>query len=273
MARTTYKLSETRTFGIEIEAYGVERSVLCDALRTAGIACQDHGYSHATTDHWKIVSDSSIQGENTFELVSPPLKGADGIRQVETVCAVLHTLGVKVNKSCGLHVHHDANDLSLDHWKNLVKYYIKYEATLDTLVPSDRRQGGNSYCKALRANFASIKDAFKAIDRATTLRELSEIVCGNNRYYTLNMTAFWRHGTVEVRHHSGTVEADKILHWVSLTQCLVTRAMESATVRLHGTDLKAVCAKGWAVKPGFTSKPSTTTATYYAARQTALATS
>ncbi len=268
MTRTAYKLDATRTFGIELEAFGVERHIVCDALNAAGIVCVVEGYNHSTRSYWKIVNDGSIQGEHSFELVSPPLAGSEGVKQVETVCKVLHSLGVKVNKSCGTHVHHGAGDLTLAQWQSLCKYFLRYEETMDTIMPKSRRADKElgwretDYCKAVRRRFADLHDAFTKIASATTLHELADIFCGNDRYHTLNMTAFWRHGTVEFRQHSGTIDAEKILHWVSLTQCLIVRAMRKPTPRTTGTTLESLCNK---------VRVSAVTTQYYANRQKAFA--
>ena len=66
----------THKFGIEIEAYNCNMERLARELREAGIHVAVEGYNHATRDHWKLVTDSSLQGNNTFELVSPILVGA-----------------------------------------------------------------------------------------------------------------------------------------------------------------------------------------------------
>lgn len=269
-ARTTYKLSATRTYGIEIEAYGVDKAQVAAFLNAAGIPCTIEDYNHETRATWKIVSDGSISGTNPFELVSPPLCGQDGARQIEIVCRVLNDLGVQVNHSCGLHVHHGANDLTLNDWQNLAKLYLKYEATLDTLLPVSRRAGQNQFCAALRTQFSSLDEAFRIIDRATTLEALADLLCRRVRYYTLNLMAFWRHGTVEVRHHSGTIDAAKILHWVSLTQCLILRAMERTSISRKGTDLAAICIP-WSTSAARHSKPSRATAAFYANRQATFA--
>ena len=80
MARsTTHTLRSERSFGLEIEGYGVSRAVLVTTLTLAGIACQDDGYTHATTAHWKLVSDGSIAGAQSVELVSPVLARPHGI--------------------------------------------------------------------------------------------------------------------------------------------------------------------------------------------------
>lgn len=57
-------LTFSRNFGIEIEAYGCTRAELLSELRAAGISVKDERYNHTTRTHWKIVSDSSLQGQN-----------------------------------------------------------------------------------------------------------------------------------------------------------------------------------------------------------------
>lgn len=106
-----------RKFGVEFEAYNVDRATLSRALNAAGVRCEAQSYNHTTSACWKIVYDSSLSGNNTFELVSPILNGEDGINELKTVCRVLNECGAKVNKSCGTHVHIDAADFTLEHWK------------------------------------------------------------------------------------------------------------------------------------------------------------
>ena len=90
---------------MEFEAYNAGKPVLRDALTAAGLQCEIESYNHNDKTHWKIVNDGSINGNDTFELVSPILQGGDGMRQLEKACFVLNACGAKVNKSCGTHVH------------------------------------------------------------------------------------------------------------------------------------------------------------------------
>lgn len=270
MARSTVKIDSTRTYGIEIEAYNVPAQTVADALVAAGISCTVQGYNHNVCVTWKVVSDSSIQGVNSFELVSPILVGQDGLRQIDTVCTVLTQLNAKINKSCGLHVHHGAQDLTLGAWKNLVKYYIKFEPVIDSLMPLSRRASTNLYCASLAQHFPTLDAAWTAINSATDLHMLSSIAIRNCRYHKLNLTAFWRHGTVEFRQHSGTIEAEKITHWISLTQGLILRAMTNKTVQKTGEiTLRALLCTTWRYEiPG---KATQETEAFYQARQLALA--
>ena len=96
-ATTLMDYTFTHKFGIEIEAYNCNMERLARELREAGIHVAVEGYNHTTRDHWKLVTDSSLQGNNTFELVSPILVGENGLKELETVCWVLDICNAKVN--------------------------------------------------------------------------------------------------------------------------------------------------------------------------------
>ena len=64
-----YNNDNPRTFGVEIEAYGMGRDELSRILNTNGIICTVEDYGHTTPRNWKLTTDSSITGDLTFELV------------------------------------------------------------------------------------------------------------------------------------------------------------------------------------------------------------
>lgn len=229
-------LRSNRSFGVEIEAYGVPAARVAAVLTAAGIRCDVQTYNHRTANCWKVVPDSSITGEHSFELVSPVLSGAAGLAEVRKVCGLLDVLNVNVNKSCGVHVHHDARDLSLAQWKNVVKSYLKYERAFDTIVAASRRDDNNTYCRSLRNRFATLRDGMQAVNTATTLEQLAQIVVNNDRYYKLNLMAFWRHGTVEFRQHGGTISAEKICQWIILTNGFIEENLTLSVINAVGAD-------------------------------------
>lgn len=47
------------------------------------------------------------------------------------------------------------------------------------------------------------------------------------------MQSLLRHGTIEFRHHSGTIEATKILAWVKMTRAIVERGAETKRVSVR----------------------------------------
>ena len=170
----------TRRFGVEIEAYNCTQEKLLHELREAGICVAIEGYTHRTTEHWKLVTDSSLSGNDTFELVSPILVGEAGLKELETVCWVLDLCNAKVNDSCGFHVHMDAANFSMETWKNLALTYKHLEPVIDSFMPGSRRN--NQYCRSLHG----ISDT--AFCRASTITDLQHVF-NNRRYYKLNLEA------------------------------------------------------------------------------------
>ncbi len=205
------------TFGVEIEAYGCPKDRLVRELTEAGINVYNAGYTHDTTPQWKIVRDSSISGNNPFELVSPKLNGLHGLEELRKVSAVLKRLNVKINKSCGLHIHFDASEFSKETWLRIFKNYAKLELIIDSFMPHSRRANNQRYCKSVRVtNFANKLQYIKnrGLDLESTLRSIKSSIAHNSRYSKINVESYWRHQSVEFRQHSGTIEIEKMENWI-----------------------------------------------------------
>ena len=56
------------------------------------------------------------------------------------------------------------------------------------------------------------------------------------RYRKLNIQSYFRHQTLEVRHHAGTTNPEKITNWVRLMARLFDAAESAATVRNRPQD-------------------------------------
>ena len=200
------------TFGVEIECYNVSRIQLIEEAAASGLRVRSEGYNHEDNEHYyKIVSDSSLVGENTNEVVSPILKGKKGLSSLEKITAALACVDAKVNRSCGLHVHIGAEKMSDEHYCRLVRNYQKIENAIDTFMPASRRGNNSRWCRSLQGiNFEGCRtkgDIMMAMD--------------DNRYFKVNAVAYSRHKTIEFRQHSGTTEYEKISNWVMFLAKLV----------------------------------------------------
>lgn len=229
--------NSTRTFGIELEIIGAANSkfdIAC-ALVNAGVSCRVENYGHAVPSQWKLVPDGSLRGQNACELVSPPLAfNAANIATVRLVCDTLNSLGVKVNSTCGFHVHVSAADLDAQAMKNLVALFVRFEPQMDKLVPKARRssQWAASNLRNI-ARSTSLDRTFVAlsrIDAATGTDDLRR-QSGGSRYMKLNLEPMLRQGTVEFRQAAGTTNADKVVGWVALAVGMVTSAKRSKLVQ------------------------------------------
>ncbi len=221
-ATGAFVFTMNRKFGIEIEAYGVSRTELKRALEAAGIPVTiDTRTSQATS--WKITTDGSINGTETFELVSPVLSGEQGLEDLKKVCQVLKRKNAKINKSCGLHVHVEVADFQVNDWKNLLINYLVLENEIDSFLPVSRRSNNNNFCKSLK--LSTLEQAKTKIQNCSTLVDMQTQVY-NNRYYKVNLHSYRKFRTVEFRHHAGSVEFEKISNWVLFVMRLTNFSKE-----------------------------------------------
>lgn len=224
-----------RNFGIELEIVGISQEKAIKALKAVGIKVKEEGYNHDTKKHWKIVPDGSLSN-NGFEVVSPILKGEAGMETAEVVARALEDAGAYANKSCGFHVHFDAAGLGINQIKAIARRYAFHEAEIDAFMPKSRRGNENQFCQSLQGALG------QSFESATTTEALVSSM--PTRYYKVNLKSYQRHGTIEFRQHSGTVNALKVCNWIRfldefIGQCL--RSMANAhTVQPAATGLKGV---------------------------------
>jgi len=208
-------LPTMRTFGVELE-----------------FAHDDDLYEFATylPKTCGLVADGSV--DNGDELNTPPLEGKAGEKYIKQVCEVLENNEAYINKSCGFHLHLEARDYLAkpEDLRKLLIAYISIEPLLLAMVPKSRR--GNGYCLPV-GDYLNITDC----ERTETIDKLEELwyktsdknvindkksgKYDGTRYNGLNLHALLHNNkTIEVRYHSGTINAKKVLNWVALHQAI-----------------------------------------------------
>jgi hypothetical protein len=147
--------------------------------------------------------------------------------------------------STGTHIHLGWIGRDVEELKRAIELARVFEPALGTLVaPSrlahfgaekyDLRQP-NQYCEPVSKVFTR-----RALDGARTPTELLGIAheSEQGRYLTFNILPFDSYHTVEVRMHSGTLEASKILPWLSLwMQILWAAAQKPSLPPVPDTDV------------------------------------
>jgi hypothetical protein len=170
---------------------------------------------------WKAERDGSIQASPGFmaaEIVSPVLKGAEGLSQLKAVCDWLNSVGAKVNRSTGFHVHVGFNASDMGALRRLVCLVANFEKALFAATGTHSREEG-THCRGIQQNHQFVT-AFHAT------RVARPGLC-NNRYHVLNLTNLLRYGkpTVEFRVFAGTTNALKALSYVRLCLAIVEKAL------------------------------------------------
>jgi hypothetical protein len=202
------------TFGVELEV-----------TLPAG-ACPVGGYHCGVQvpelpPGWKAERDGSIQpgpGHMAAEIVSPVLQGADGLRQLQAVCAWLNRVGARVNRSTGFHVHVGFDHHNAAALHRLVSLVANFEKALFAATGTHSREQGH-YCRGIQDDHCFVT-AFRAT------RVARPGLCGD-RYHVLNLANLLGRckPTVEFRVFAGTTSAVKAVGYVRLCLGIVEKAL------------------------------------------------
>ena len=161
---------------------------------------------------WGYKYDGSVYGgQETREIVSPILKGENGIKQLKAICSAMRRSGFYSNATAGVHVHLGAEGLSLETFKNVCYNYTMFEPLVDMIFPSDRRWS-NAY---FAESFSTVADWERKLDRANHFSDLTNnrgAIMGGGRYFKVNLQAFHSLGTIEFRQCIGTND-DRLITW------------------------------------------------------------
>lgn len=216
-----------RRFGVEIEFTGTTRRNVAAKLREIDptFPVEVQGYNHRVQNVWKLITDASVTtaGGEGMEAVSPILQGEEGYRQLSVMLTAIVEAGGRVDKSCGLHIHHDANDLTPAQVAKLVALYVTNQHLMDQMVARSRRAGAARYCAPVSADEHALVQE--------TLKSGSRVYEGLvTRFKTINVMSYPKYGTIEIRQHQGTLNTKKITAWHKLGQSMVHAAMNPAEV-------------------------------------------
>jgi hypothetical protein len=143
-----------------------------------------------------IKSDGSINNvAGYFPVEINVLTKLNNTDNLQRVCKLLNELNAKVDRSCGMHIHFDARHLTELDIMAIGRQFKNALPVLVQCVPETRRE--NQYC----------------MPRVST-------ICGN-RYSAVNLTAFRKYKTVEIRLHSSTTSYQKIINWARLLNAIM----------------------------------------------------
>ena len=131
--------NRNRTFGIEIEGLsrfkpqrpGPEPGIVRDQVRLRGIQPPPPEALENRDRRLDLVKTREPLGSSWFRHRFGVLRAWKKSGRFVRRC---NKIGCRVNRSCGLHVHHDASDYNVEAFKNLYAIYIRYEAAIDELV-------------------------------------------------------------------------------------------------------------------------------------------
>lgn len=224
-------LASKRPIGVELETFYGDQKKAAKATRLLHPAIG-------------VGTDSSIQGgRKGIEFRLPPISGAKAEEMIRKTCLTLREGGFAVNNSCGLHIHFDMSEFDemsagrqLDVIKNVWLAYMAFEDVIVSFLPKSRRN--NRYCQIFRSEYRmkEIMDA-KNMDsleriwyRVKNMAEVSAAKADHRgldtRYRGINLHPFFAGRHLEIRYHTGTLNARKILEWANLHARIIDAASQ-----------------------------------------------
>jgi hypothetical protein len=186
-----------RTYGIELETSSISIRTAQTALNMAGL-------------NWNCKPDGT-QGVDA-EAISPILND-ESLNESITAARALLRAGATVNRQTGYHVHLGADHYGTDGIATLVLNWYSNIETISTLVAPSRLN--NRFCRSDLTE-STLESWAESIRNGN----INNNPTNWNRYLSLNLDSYRKHGTVEFRLHHGTLNGKKIQAWAQFCQAM-----------------------------------------------------
>jgi hypothetical protein len=197
-------------------AFGIEFETTLPNHDTTPIGPYHHGYQVPWLPAgWRAEHDSSIRpttpDRKGCEFVSPKLRGAAGLAEIENAIDQINARGGKVNPTCGLHItiewNGDAAALA-----RLISLVGNHEKAIFASTGTRRREQ-TTYTKQIK----QYGDKDQAKQR-----------CEADRYHLLNLTHLARgRNRIEFRAFAGTLNKTKVVGYLMMVLGLAELALSS----------------------------------------------
>jgi hypothetical protein len=171
--------------GVELECFVPDRDELKKALLP-------------WAKHLCLVHDGSIIAPSGFKSIEIRvlLLRTEIEAKLPSILAAIKGIGGGVNDTCGTHIHLDMRSASPTDLARSFKNLFLAQNVLFGMVPAKRRR--NTYCGR------------------TKIGSYERALAHGDRYKAINVMAFPKLGTFEIRLHHGSLEASELLPWIAL---------------------------------------------------------
>jgi hypothetical protein len=137
---------------------------------------------------------------------------------------------------CGLHVHVDAHEHTLD---ELYRVALLYSVVEQILFAVSGGRNTNKFCVAVDGSVSAVEGILH-YGHSGQWPKLADAVWNGSKYMAMNIKTLRQFGTVEFRHHRGTSDPDVIRKWLLILLDLMlgvkkvpTKTLEDRIVALN----------------------------------------
>tara|TARA_R100001163_G_C5063132_1_gene200348 strand:+ start:1398 stop:2273 length:876 start_codon:yes stop_codon:yes gene_type:complete len=224
----TYKV------GIELEVQGITVNEVKDSVEEIG--CSFDGFSGYhnggfsveagdTTNRaydatgWRCETDSSLganaswNSKGGIEIISRPLSGVAGIKEIKKLTKALKRKGAYVDRRCGTHT----------------TFGLDTNARYNRMSAAKKAEVGEEIMRIYH-HFQDVIDAYNANNRqvnphvGTYTNDYCQSAFADVRKSSVNMTNYVMFGIIEFRQLGYTLNGLKIEHWIRMINAIIAAA-------------------------------------------------
>lgn len=212
------------TLGVEVEYSNIPTQYR--HLTELVMECIQKGWSHPGDDSVKAFGENAYSGEAT----TPIIYNNIDLQHAMLNIAFLQAMGGETNDSCGLHVHIGVKNIEmpaefkyiggekkshgayqLEFMKQFLNIYKREEAKFNSM---ERKY--NDFCRKIDINdIKDIKMFWGLIQKMNP---------SSSRYFEVNLLAYYKYGTLEIRRFSGTTEEAQIYATLAMIYAIAQEA-------------------------------------------------
>ena len=197
----------TKFVGIEVEAENIISS--------------NRGWRRRDLDtslyFWNIDEDGSLRNSGA-EFISRKLRGSDIKTALGELSKALNEQKITpvFSDRTSIHIHSDVRAMDYTHLTNFLSLYMFCEPFLFYIGGWKRKD--NSYCVPFWNDFRKqeLLAGMCTCSPAEGPEKLITWIDSFNKYDALNLYSISRKGTLEFRHHEGTLDINRIYNWAKI---------------------------------------------------------
>ena len=212
----------------------------------------------AAIEKWgdSVVEDGSLHTSTSHEVNTQPTNGDRFLEHIKDLTDAYAGLSAVCSEACGLHVHINAKDLNFYDMRKVLAIYARVERALFELCSRSRLNGTYSQiCGYNYLNMSPDPRIFKRqmfgtlyMDRGRLLPQKGSAATGKLivdargdkagvrdhglRYRALNIHSFFHRGSIEFRHHEGTVDYTEITNWALICGHVIEAAAKMSEAQI-----------------------------------------
>lgn len=157
------------------------------------------------------------------EFVSPVLGGKRGLAIIKLVGNALVNLGMRHNRTMGMHTHVTKKGFNRTNIKNLMYNYVAMEPLIESMMEPNRRstapgQYNRSHFKQLDLFLSSTENQVKQKLKQYILDKSDDDfyrMFGTSKQQAVNLKPFYGGNTIEFRQQGANFEADSVTMWIA----------------------------------------------------------